>query len=437
MSSRKLNLKLFCIWLAVTCVVLLWIFVVLALLWPRSCAIFAVLISCRIVSNRPTESTTLVPLSTFTNQSSDINPMMTLLSNTSETPTAMFSTTVNPTDPTLPTVTFLATLVTTSSTSTEHTTTSSKTTSANTEIPTTMFLTSMLTTAIPTEERTTFPTTTATSTTMEVPLTTILTADEPTITRTTDASSVTTTSSRLLITLLSALTTKTKTSPTTMTSAEASTFTTLTFLLTTGTPTDEPTSSVSTTATTTTLLSSSTVTEEPTTTATTTEAIPVPATSPNPMCSPPPCPSGTCSYTCDQDPSTNFCYRAMHNHDKNWTQSETLCQSYGAHLASISNLDENAFLVQLAEESVGKGKVQNNAWIGYTSSKNKNQYMWSDGCTFNYTNWAPREPNNRGTEHCAELYIEDTKKKAKWNDNFCGFKKTILCKKSAKIQAEN
>ncbi|TKR96504.1 hypothetical protein L596_010512 [Steinernema carpocapsae] len=168
---------------------------------------------------------------------------------------------------------------------------------------------------------------------------------------------------------------------------------------------------------------------------------PLSTTSSSPSCpSPPLCPSGTCSYTCDPEwtrfPSTNFCYRAIDNHDNDWFQSETLCQTYGAHLASISSLAENLFLGKLADAFyVGTSDKHEKAFTGLHYSNKTKTFQWSDGCPFSYANWEEGEPNNYGNsnEDCVEMILSLPGKE--WNDVTCSYDtRTILCKKPAKIQ---
>ncbi len=62
--------------------------------------------------------------------------------------------------------------------------------------------------------------------------------------------------------------------------------------------------------------------------------------------------------------------------------------SYGGHLASISDSEENAFVY-----TVGGVKT---FWIGGVRP-----WSWTDGTAFVFTNWNLNEPNNAGgVEYC-------------------------------------
>ena len=69
-------------------------------------------------------------------------------------------------------------------------------------------------------------------------------------------------------------------------------------------------------------------------------------------------------------------------------------------------------------------------WIGYNDRRQEGNFAWSDGKQNTYANWAPKEPNNNGTErgeNCGE-YLWD--KGGTWNDDKCGIQKMFLCKKA-------
>ncbi len=80
-----------------------------------------------------------------------------------------------------------------------------------------------------------------------------------------------------------------------------------------------------------------------------------------------------------------------------WDNQKTLAESLGGSLVTIRSADENAaILAALA--------TAQNVWIGFYYDTNDNEWAWQDGSTASYTNWGPGEPNNRTSEHCAEMF---------------------------------
>ena len=86
-----------------------------------------------------------------------------------------------------------------------------------------------------------------------------------------------------------------------------------------------------------------------------------------------------------------------------------------ANLAVITSGQDN----EDANAICGNG----NCWIGFNDLGNEGHWRWLDGSHVTYTNWAPHEPNNHGTEHCAHLFTQYKT----WNDNDCYNKFIPLC----------
>lgn len=104
------------------------------------------------------------------------------------------------------------------------------------------------------------------------------------------------------------------------------------------------------------------------------------------------------------------------------------CQERGAHLATITDADENELLGQL----VNDGK-----WIGARDDvesgvKGSGTYTWLDGAALAYANWAPKEPNQQPYwcqvgertcyEHCVALLGDGT-----WADRPCNIVDGYVC----------
>ena len=56
-------------------------------------------------------------------------------------------------------------------------------------------------------------------------------------------------------------------------------------------------------------------------------------------------------------------------------------------------------------------------WIGgLRDPLNPDIWIWSDGTPWDYSNWAPGEPNDLGGEDCVEIGLRNI---SGWNDQSC------------------
>uniref|UniRef100_H2ZSK7 C-type lectin domain-containing protein n=1 Tax=Latimeria chalumnae TaxID=7897 RepID=H2ZSK7_LATCH len=91
----------------------------------------------------------------------------------------------------------------------------------------------------------------------------------------------------------------------------------------------------------------------------------------------------------------------------------------GGDLVSIHSAFKNQKIVQLIQSEAGSCP---RTWIG-----GHRPFPWTDGSCWNYSNWAPGEPNNYlGIERCLELNFPHT---GLWNDFRCCFKNAFVCEK--------
>jgi hypothetical protein len=114
--------------------------------------------------------------------------------------------------------------------------------------------------------------------------------------------------------------------------------------------------------------------------------------------------------------------------DGSWTYDQAIAscpsRAAGAHLATISSSEENAF--------VHAQGLNSSAWIGISSETNYNlcgcqfslifpegpSWSWEDGSALSYENWADGEPNNLDTEKCV-LIQQVSGYSMEWNNVDC------------------
>nr|KAF6307713.1 C-type lectin domain family 4 member F [Myotis myotis] len=108
---------------------------------------------------------------------------------------------------------------------------------------------------------------------------------------------------------------------------------------------------------------------------------------------------------------------------KSWQEAEKSCVSQGAHLASVTSAEEQAYLTEFTRSS--------NYWIGLNDRGTEGSWRWIDGTPFNYARsrvfWNDNQPDNwqHGNgqdEDCVHV-------QQKWNDNNCNALYQWICKK--------
>ncbi|NBT48967.1 MAG: DUF5011 domain-containing protein, partial [Actinobacteria bacterium] len=80
-----------------------------------------------------------------------------------------------------------------------------------------------------------------------------------------------------------------------------------------------------------------------------------------------------------------------------WDQAKADAEARGGHLATITSEQENQFLLNLFS-GLADGSVR--PWLGATDAVQEGSWKWVTGETWNYSRWAPGEPDNAaGTQH--------------------------------------
>ena len=116
---------------------------------------------------------------------------------------------------------------------------------------------------------------------------------------------------------------------------------------------------------------------------------------------------------------TKKCYKLFHEpdtwyeaiHSCRWNADTDTWADTDGDLASVPDRETEEFLIELAKSSVG---FSDSLWLGGQARKSNGTWLWNDGTPWNYTNWAPNEPNNgSGSEHRLELWWDQPS----WNDD--------------------
>uniref|UniRef100_A0A3Q2D576 Ladderlectin-like n=1 Tax=Cyprinodon variegatus TaxID=28743 RepID=A0A3Q2D576_CYPVA len=122
-------------------------------------------------------------------------------------------------------------------------------------------------------------------------------------------------------------------------------------------------------------------------------------------------------------PFNNRCFRYIPK-PMSWARAEKNCQSMRGNLASVHDIEEYHEIQRLIMTASHEYKE---TWIGGSDAQEENQWFWSDGTPFHFTNWCPGEPNNfHGRQHC--LRINHGNQKC-WDDYQCNVSKPSVCAK--------
>ena len=94
----------------------------------------------------------------------------------------------------------------------------------------------------------------------------------------------------------------------------------------------------------------------------------------------------------------------------NWHLAEATAVAEDAHLATIRNASEQAWI----ESQFGTSQ---NMWIGLNDEAQAGTYVWTSGETSTYRNWCPGEPNSRAGENYIHMAAFPGQCFGEWNDS--------------------
>ncbi|XP_061164318.1 MAM and LDL-receptor class A domain-containing protein 1-like [Saccostrea echinata] len=143
----------------------------------------------------------------------------------------------------------------------------------------------------------------------------------------------------------------------------------------------------------------------------------------------PKCPSN--SYTHVNMDNTTSCY-TFHATPKSWYNAINECkkESYGGHLASITDQMEQDYLVNLIMSDIGLMTAgQSGFYISGNDENSENNFVWTDGgspSSLTYSNWYPGQPNNVGSnQDCLLMQYPDAG--YQWGDVSCTETHPFIC----------
>ncbi|XP_035476981.2 CD209 antigen-like protein 2 [Scophthalmus maximus] len=112
---------------------------------------------------------------------------------------------------------------------------------------------------------------------------------------------------------------------------------------------------------------------------------------------------------------------------RDWPESQSYCQSKGAHLAIIHTAEEQTFLWDLLPRG-----HWNSYWFGITDSDTEDQWKWVDGTPLVGGFWEVGEPNNHINEDCGYMIKTTVLSRVairSWYDAPCTMALPYICEK--------
>ena len=88
-----------------------------------------------------------------------------------------------------------------------------------------------------------------------------------------------------------------------------------------------------------------------------------------------------------------------------WKEAKSACETRGGHLVTITNEEENDFIIDLIKGHDVQGKYH--FWAGGTDEGHEGTWTWITGEQWQYTCWEPDQPNNAdGNSSGGQDYLE-------------------------------
>ena len=113
------------------------------------------------------------------------------------------------------------------------------------------------------------------------------------------------------------------------------------------------------------------------------------------------------------DPETNHAYRIFYGL-KTHAEAIAACAQAGAHLATVTTAEEQAFVATLSRREL---------WIGLFQGPSEGAWFWSTGERFDFDAWGPMQPDDfQSNEDCVHLRADGL-----WNDRDCTTRLPYLC----------
>ena len=134
--------------------------------------------------------------------------------------------------------------------------------------------------------------------------------------------------------------------------------------------------------------------------------------------------------TCDPGwiPHNHACYLFVENlptvsQSWSWSQAKLACRLNGAHLLTIDDQLEQAFIQSQLPTDQG-------AWIGLNDIKLQGSYVWTNGVPLQFKVWANGQPNDhQHTQNCVLINANGGHQAGTWTTANCDMNAGYICEK--------
>jgi hypothetical protein len=129
--------------------------------------------------------------------------------------------------------------------------------------------------------------------------------------------------------------------------------------------------------------------------------------------------NNNCTHDCTIQTNAGHTYLFCYNVPLPWAQARNACMAAGMRMTSIQSDSENTWIYNTG---ANYQDPVSSWWIGFNDRDTEGVWVWEDGSTGNYTQWAPNEPNDAGGEDCGSLQDDET-----WADLPCEWADPYVC----------
>lgn len=103
-----------------------------------------------------------------------------------------------------------------------------------------------------------------------------------------------------------------------------------------------------------------------------------------------------------------------------WTDARSAATDLAGHLATLTSTGENAFVHALLDDArywSTAGGRSFGPWIGATDEVVEGDFRWGTDEPWDFTAWAPGQPDNSGNEDYVQFFGPGSERTATWNDH--------------------
>ncbi|XP_033107156.1 macrophage mannose receptor 1-like [Anneissia japonica] len=146
-------------------------------------------------------------------------------------------------------------------------------------------------------------------------------------------------------------------------------------------------------------------------------------------CDVPQCIDDKCGVGWVSDSKSDYCYQVRSDTSSTFNEALSKCMEQGGNLASITSVDESAFITGLVFKEQSPL-----LWVGLNDLYDEGGWEWTDGSPVAYFNFAMDQPDNSdGGQHCVVISAA-TSSTGQWYDESCDSSFGHVCKKLGNIQ---